>query len=327
MEDKGEIIIYKASNKEVELKVRLEKDSIWLDAHQIGNLFGVNRPAIVKHINNIYKTKELEKETTCSILEQVAADKRIRRMNLYNLDMIISVGYRVNSKRATQFRTWATKTLKEYFIKGYALNEKRLKEKTEQLKELQDTISLIRNITKYKELSGDEAKGILKVLSNYTEGLELLDQYDYQKLQIIKSKKKELYKLTYKEAKRIIDEIKVLFETTGLFGKEKDNSLQSSLYTIYQTFDKKDLYPSIEEKAANLLYLLVKNHSFVDGNKRIAASLFIWFMHRNKLLFSKQGIRIIDNNMLVALTLMIAESQANDKDMMIKVIVNLIQTE
>jgi death-on-curing family protein len=168
---------------------------------------------------------------------------------------------------------------------------------------------------------------LIKVLSNYNEALDLLDKYDHQRLQIKESSKKQLYKLSYKEAKRIIEDMTILFESGKLFGREKDDTLKSSLYQIYQTFDKKDLYPSIEEKAANLLYLLVKNHSFVDGNKRIAVSLFIWFMHKNNLLFNKHGIRIIENNMLVALTLMIAESRPEDKEMLIKVVVNLIQTE
>ncbi len=316
-----DIIIYQI-HKGSEIEVWVEKETIWLTQAQIGQLYDTERSVITKHLGNIFKSKELVEKSNVQKLHITNSDKAVK---FYNLECIISVGYRVNSRRATQFRIWATRTLKEFLVKGYVLNEKKLGVEIKQLKELYKTISLIGNVAKYKELKGEEAKGILKVLSNYTEALDLLDKYDYQKLEIKDNKKKGIYKLTYKEAKRIIEEMKVMVESTELFGKEKDDSLKSSLYTIYQTFDKKDLYPSIKEKTSNLLYMLVKNHSFFDGTKRIAASLFIWFMHKNNSLFDKHGVRIIDNNMLVALTLMVAESRPIDKEMMIKVIANLIQ--
>ena len=320
---KGEIQIYKTI-KGTEIEVSLENDSIWLDAHIIATLFNVQRPAIVKHINNIYKAEELEKNSTCSILEQVASDGKKRKMNLYNLDMIISIGYRVNSKQATEFRQWATQKLKDFLIKGYALNERKLKETQQQFIALQQSIKLLENVVNQKQLNSDEATSLLKVITEYSHALSLLDQYDHQKLTIQKKVDKEINKLTYKEA---IEQIKLWRDCHNggaLFGNEKDASFKSSLETIYQTFDGIDLYPSIEEKAANLLYFVVKNHSFSDGNKRIAAGLFVFFLDKNRRLYHSDGSKIIADNALVAITIMIAESNTEEKDVMIKLIVNLM---
>ncbi|MBV6484229.1 MAG: hypothetical protein KFKLKKLM_00722 [Flavobacteriales bacterium] len=320
---KGEIQIYKTI-KGTEIEVSLENDSIWLDAHIIATLFNVQRPAIVKHINNIYKAEELKRNSTCSILEQVASDGKKRKMNLYNLDMIISIGYRVNSKQATEFRQWATQKLKDFLVKGYALNEKKLKETQHQFLALQQSIKLLENVVTQKQLNSDEATSLLKVITEYSHALSLLDQYDHQKLTIEKKEDKEINKLTYKEA---IDQIKIWRDSHNggaLFGNEKDASFKSSLETIYQTFDGIDLYPSIEEKAANLLYFVVKNHSFSDGNKRIAAGLFVFFLDKNRKLYNSEGSKIIADNALVAITIMIAESNTEEKDVMIKLIVNLM---
>lgn len=314
----SEIVLYK--NK---LEVRLEKETVWLDAHQIALLFGVNRPAVVKHINNIYKSGELNKKPTCSILEQVAADGKIRKMNLYNLDMIISVGYRVNSKRATQFRIWATNVLKKHLVDGYTINEKRLKVAEHKYNELQKSIQLLGNVLALKDVS-DETKGLITVISQYSKALDILDEYDNNRLPIPKGTKELKYTLGYEDAKIIIDEMRKKFKTFHLFGQEKDKSFESSLKAIYQTFDGKDVYPTVEEKAANLLYFIVKNHSFVDGNKRIAAALFICFLQKNGILLRKDGTNRIDNNSLVALTLMIATSKPAEKDAMIKIILNLL---
>ena len=307
----GDIQIYK-TDKGADIQVKLDNETVWLDAHLIASLFNVNRPAIVKHIQNIYTSGELAEKSTCSILEQVAADGRKRKMNLYNLDMIISVGYRVNSKQATQFRQWATQRLKDYLVKGYAINEKRLDEAKNRFNDLKKAIALMDDVAKTKSISGTEAQGLLKVLSDFTVALDILDQYDHQ-----------LFRISYKEARKAIEGLKNKFGGSALFGNEKDTSFKSSLDTIYQTFDGKDLYPTIEEKASHLLYFVVKNHSFTDGNKRIAAFLFVWFLERNDLLYHN-GKKVIDDNALVALTLMIAESKPDDKNIMVKVIVNLI---
>jgi prophage maintenance system killer protein len=322
---KGEIQIYKTSTG-TEIQVKLDKETIWLDTHLIASLFEVKRPAIVKHIQNIYKSGELHEKATCSILEQVAADGKKRKMNLYNLDMIISVGYRVNSSRATQFRIWATQRLKDYLVKGYAINEKRLQEVQNRLGELKSTIALLDALAQTKSLSGDEAQGLFKVLKEYTVALDLLDQYDHQTLQLPIIKSKEFFRITYEEAIKAIKGLEKKFGGSALFGKEKDKSLNSSLNTIYQTFNGKELYPGIEHKAAHLLYFIVKNHSFTDGNKRIAAFLFVWFLENNKLLYDN-GKKVIDDNALVALTLMVAASKPDDRDMIIKVIVNLIKNK
>lgn len=322
---KGEIVIYKSSSGP-EISVKLEKDSVWLDAHLMAKLFDVNRPAIVKHINNIYRSGELDKKPTCSILEQVAADGKIRKMNLYNLDVIISVGYRVNSKRATQFRIWATKTLKEHLIKGYTINEKRLLQAQNQLKELQSTISFLQEKSKNKLLTGQEQE-ILNLLSNYSKTLTLLEKYDKEKLNLIK-KTKSKFKLKYEETIKVINEIKKDLinknEASDLFGKEINNKLKDILGNIYQTFGKKELYPSLEEKAAHLLYFIIKDHPFIDGNKRIASFLFIYFLDKNNFLYRHNGEKKINDNALTALALLIAISNPKDKEILIKITTNLI---
>jgi len=249
-----------------------------------------------------------------------------RKQLFYNLDAILSVGYRINSRRGTQFRQWATQRLKDYLVKGYAINEKRLREAEHRFTELKQAIRLFNKVAHAKEISGSEAQGLLKVLGDYTSALDILDKYDHQTLKIKKSKSKEVFRINYKEAIKAIEGLKNKFGGSDLFGKEKDKSFSGSLNGIYQTFDGKDLYPSVEEKAAHLLYFVVKNHSFTDGNKRIAAFLFVWFLERNNLLYH-QGKKVIDDNALVALTLMMAESNPNDMNMMIKVIVNLINNK
>ena len=317
---KGEIEIYKTGNG-TEIQVRLDNETIWLDAHLIARLFEVNRPAIVKHIQNIYKAGELDEFSTCSILEQVAADGKKRKMNLYNLDVIISVGYRVNSKQATQFRQWATQRLKEHLVKGYTINQKRLEE-------LGKMVQLIEQSGKAETLQLQEAKGLLEILSHYTKSFVLLNQYDNHSLQTGNLSENITYEIQYDEAKTAIAELKKQLiakkEATELFGKEKDESFKSSLQSIVQTFEGKYLYPSIEEQAAHLLYFIIKNHSFIDGNKRIGAFLFIWFLEKNKHRFKKSGELKINDNGLTALALLVAQSQPEEKDLMIKLIINLI---
>ena len=323
-----QIEIFKTKDNQTEVKVRFEQDTVWLDAHTIASLFTVNRPAIVKHIQNIYKAEELQETATCSILEQVAADGKLRKMKLYNLDMILSVGYRVNSKSATQFRQWATQRLKDYLVQGYALNEKRLKELNYKYSDLQQAIKLAANAGNIENLTSSEAKGILRVIEQYAYALETLDKYDHQKLTIDSdTSEKVTTRLSYEEALKQISIWRDFQNSGKLFGNEKDQSFKSSLDTIYQTFDGIDLYPSLEEKAANLLYFVVKNHSFSDGNKRIAAGLFIYFLDINNKLLNENGNKRIGDNALVAITIMIAESKSDEKDIMIKLVVNLINNK
>ncbi len=323
---RGEIIIYQTSEKEIELKVRLEEETVWLTQNQIALLFDTQRPAITKHINNIFKSGELDKDSVSSILEHTAADGKTYKTKFYNLDVIISVGYRVNSNRATQFRIWATNVLKQYLVKGYALNQKRLLETQEKFKELQETILFLHEKSRHELLSG-QGEEILTLLANYSKTLTLLEQYDTEKLALIK-KKIGKFVLDYKKARFVIDEAKKELttrkEASDLFGLENSDRFKGILGAIYQTFDGSELYPSLEEKAAHLLYLIIKDHPFVDGNKRIASILFVYFLDRNKYLHRPNGERKINDNALVALALLIAESNPKDKDILIKIITNLL---
>ena len=322
--DKGEIIIYQSSDGQTELDVRLEGDSVWLSQAQLAQLLQVRPQNITMHIRNVYKEGELERSATCKNFLQIQNEGGrliTRNIKFYNLDVIISVGYRVKSLRGTQFRIWANRVLKEYLIKGYAINRNA---KQEQLDELKRTISVMSNVLAAKSVTKDEAIGLLKVISDYAYGLDTLDRYDYQQLEIADTTPEEKFRATYDNAMQALQMLKEQFGASELFAREKDSSFRSTMGAIYQTFGGKDLYPSVEEKAANLLYLTVKNHSFSDGNKRIAAFLFLWFLEKNGILYREDGSRLIDNNTLVALTLMIAESRTEEKDIMTKVVVNLI---
>lgn len=317
----NEIEIYKSPDNKIELQVSLENETVWLSQDQMALLFQKAKSTINEHIKNIYKEGELiEEDTKSKFGNSEFADKPTF---YYNLDVIISVGYRVKSKTGTQFRQWATQRLKDYLVKGYAINEKRLTEAENRFSELKQAIQLFDKVAHAKEISGSEAQGLLKVLSDFTVALDILDKYDHQTLKIQRSKSKEAFRINYKEATKAIEGLKNKFGGSALFGKEKDQSFKGSLNGIYQTFDGKDVYPSVEEKAAHLLYFVVKNHSFTDGNKRIAAFLFVWFLERNNLLYHL-GKKRIDDNALVALTLLIAESNPKEMNMMVKVIVNLI---
>jgi len=325
--EKSEIKIYKTQEGKTSIEVKLEKDTVWLNRTQISSLLGRDIKTIGKHINSVFSEGELDKRSTVAKFATVQNEggRNVKRqIEHYNLDVIISVGYRVKSKQGTQFRIWANQILKDYLIKGYAINHQRLEKQAEQLNKLKDTIKILGSTLNYKNLTNDESKGLLKIISDYSYALDILDRYDYQTLKIENLSEKEIYKLSYEEAIEQIKLVKKTFGNSDLFGHEKDKSFKSSISTIYQTFDGVDLYPSIEEKAANLLYFIVKNHSFTDGNKRIAAFLFLYFLEKNKLLFSKTGEKRIADNALVALTLMIAVSKPTEKETMTKVIVNLI---
>ena len=318
------IAIYQTPDGETIIDVRLEGDTVWLSQAQLASLYNTDRTSIGRHIRNIYSSGELDEESTCvkNAQVQIEGRRRVKRTTYtYNLDMIISVGYRVNSKHATNFRIWANRILKEYLIKGYAINHNA---KAEQLDELKQTIAIMRNVLAHKSITQDEAIGLLRVISDYSYGLDTLDRYDYQTLDITQTTNREVFRATYKDAIEALAILKDKFGGSDLFAHEKDDSFKSTMGVIYQTFDGQELYPSIEEKAANLLYLTVKNHSFSDGNKRIAAFLFLWFLEKNGILYREDGSRLLDNNTLVALTLMIAQSKVEEKDIMTKVVVNLI---
>lgn len=316
--NKGEIIIYQSPDGNTQLDVKLEEDTVWLTQTQMVELFGRERTVITKHINNIFKEGELDEKSNVHFLHIANSDKPVK---IYNLDVIISVGYRVKSQRGTQFRIWANKVLKEYLVKGYVVNQQA---KVKQLQEAIDSIKILTGIASRSETANGQASDILQVISDYTYALDTLDRYDYQTLEIDHTTSTEPFRATYETAIEAIDTLRRKFGSGGLFANEKDESFKSSINTIYQTFDGKELYPSIEEKASMLLYLVIKNHSFSDGNKRIGAFLFLWFLEKNDILYKKDGLKLIENNTLVALTLMIAESRTEEKDVMVKVIVNLI---
>jgi len=316
-----QIVIYQTPNGETAIDVKLENETVWLTQAQMVILFERDQSVISRHIRNVFNENELDKESNMQNMHIANSDKPI---NIFSLDVIISVGYRIKSRRGTQFRIWANKILKEYLVKGYSLNELRLREQNKQLSSLKNTVSLLTNVLENKELNSDEATGLLKVVSDYAYALDILDKYDHQELTIEGTTAQELFAINYEEAKQAIHDLKDKFGGSSLFGNEKDQSFKSSISTIYQTFDGIDLYPSVEEKAASLLYFVVKNHSFSDGNKRIAAYLFVWFLEKNHILYRTDGSKRIGDNALVALTLMIAESKSDEKEMMVKVVVNLI---
>jgi len=303
----------------MDVQVKLDKGTVWLSQKEIAILFDKDSDTIGLHLQNIYKTEELTKSSTTekSSVVQKEGNREVRRtINFYNLDAIISVGYRVNSKKGTQFRIWATNQLKEHLIKGYSINEKRLKQ-------LQQTIQLVKRAS-LQVTNTDEARGLMEVLSDYSRALDILDDYDHQKLSKKTTDKAATFSIDYAEAIKAIEQLREKFGGSILFGNEKDQSFKSSIAVIDQTFDGKELYPSLEEKAANLLYLVVKNHSFTDGNKRIAAWLFVWYLAKNNFLYNEDNSNKIENNTLVALTLMIAGSNPAEKETIINVVMNLM---
>ncbi len=323
----NEIEIYKTTEGKTQINVTFEGETVWLNQNQLVELFESSRTNIIEHIQNIFKEGELDEVSTCRKFRQVQMEgnREVKRaIEHYNLDLIISVGYRINSKRGTQFRQWATQRLKDYLVKGYAINEQKLQASQEQLSTLKQSIQLLENVVQKSNLTSNEVIGLLKVVSEYSHALDLLDQYDHQRLAIPETKNEKLQKIDYKEAIEQISLWRDKQKAGMLFGNEKDKSFSSSLETIYQTFDGIDLYPSTNEKAANLLYFIVKNHSFSDGNKRIAAGLFIYFLDKNNKLYHTNGSKIIADNTLVAITILIAESKTEEKEMMIKLIVNLM---
>ena len=321
----NQLVIYQSPDGSTSIDVTVEGETVWLGQKAMADLFGVKVPAISKHIKNIFASGELDRDTTVSKMETVV-NRGIRGLvteaiEIYNLDMILSVGYRVNSKRAIAFRQWCTKVLKQYLLKGYAVNERIRAEKFDELSQL---VKAMGRAIQHQELITEDSRSLFNVVVDYTYALDTLDRYDYQELSIENTTGNEPFHATYENAIEVIRGLHEKFGGSDLFGNEKDDSFKSSIGQIYQTFGGVDLYPSVEEKAAMLLYLVTKNHSFSDGNKRIAATLFLWFLNNNGILYNEDGSKRIADNTLVALTLMIAESRTEEKDTMVKVVVNLI---
>ncbi len=329
----NQIIIYKNKSGQTEIDVKVEKDTVWLTQKQIALLMGTKRPAITKHLNNIFKTQELDENLVCSKMEHttkhgaIAEKTQIKKVKYYNLDAIISVGYRVNSKRATQFRIWAKNTLRNYLINGYVVNQQKLALQEEKFKELQRSIAFIEKKADNYLLQG-KSRELLSLISEYTKSLTILRQYDEGKIKVEKSKK-PIFKLEYQGALNFIRafkaELKRDNEAGDLFGKEINHEFESVVGVIYQTFDGRELYRGLEEKAAHLLYLIIKDHPFSDGNKRIASLLFIYFLKNNDFLYKNNFERKITDNTLISLALLVATSDPKEKNVVIEIIISLLQ--
>ena len=327
MDLNNQIIIYQTEDGQTQVDVRMENDMIWLTRQQIAVLFGRDYKTISKHINNALKEELADSVVVAKFANTtqhgaIEGKTQTHEIDYFNLEVITSVGYRVKSKRGVQFRQWANNVLKQYLIKGYAINERMRKEQIGELRQLVGMLG--RTIQSQPLLSNDETNALFEVVTDYTYALDTLDNYDYERLTINKTTKEEPFHATYENAMEAINGLREKFGGSVLFGNEKDDSFKSSIGQIYQTFDGEELYPSVEEKAAMLLYLVTKNHSFSDGNKRIAATLFLWFLNNNHILYYPDGSKRIADSTLVALTLMIAESRTEEKDVMVKVVVNLI---
>lgn len=325
MHSNNQIVIYQSEDGQTQVDVRLENETVWLTQAQMVELFQTTKQNVSLHVGNVFKEGELEEKSTVKeyLTVQKEGERKVsRKVKYYNLDVIISVGYRVKSKRGIAFRIWANNVLKQYLIKGYAVNERMRKEQIGELRQLVGMLG--RTIQNQPLLSNDETDALFKVVTDYTYALDTLDNYDYGRLTINKTTEEEPFHATYDNAMGAIKGLRDKFGGSVLFGNEKDGSFKSSIGQIYQTFGGEELYPSVEEKAAMLLYLVTKNHSFSDGNKRIAATLFLWFLNGNHILYHPDGSKRIADSTLVALTLMIAESRTEEKDVMVKVVVNLI---
>jgi prophage maintenance system killer protein len=323
MENKGEIIIYQKEGGKAEITVKLHRESLWLSLNQISDLFERDKSVISRHIKKIFIEEELSKDSVVAFFATTATDGKTYNVEYFNLDLILSVGYRVNSKRGTQFRIWANNVLKEYLIKGYALNEKRLSDRENELQTLKTGIQLLERTITNQARQLDQAKAFVGIISDFSTGLEILDDFDNERLDSGGITEKTAAIISYEECKDIIGQMRDEFNSP-LFGKEKDESFKSSIGQIYQGFGEKELYPSVEEKAAMLLYLIVKNHSFVDGNKRIAATLFLYFLDRNGVLYREDGTTLIDGNTLASITLMIAESNPNEMETVKRIIMSIL---
>lgn len=318
MELNDKIVIYRTADGQTSIDVKLEDETVWLSANQMANLFDRDEKTIRKHINNVFSEGELEKENNTHFLR---VDGVKQPVAFYSLDVIISIGYRVKSQRGTQFRIWANRVLKEYLVKGYAVNKALTEQRYTELKQLVTVLG--RTVKAQEALTSEDALNLVEVVSDYAYALDTLDRYDYQQLAVEQTTNEIKFHATYEGAMQAIEELKEKFGGSQWFAHEKDDSFKSSIGQIYQTFGGQDLYPSVEEKAAMLLYLVTKNHSFSDGNKRIAATLFLWFMAGNGILYNPDGSKRIADNTLVALTLMIAESRTEEKDIMVLSLIHI----
>ena len=310
----GEVLVYQAEDGSALVEVRLERDTVWLTQAQMAELFGRERSVITKHVRNVFREGELAEESNVQNLHIAGSDKPV---GFYNLNVIISVGYRVKSLRGTQFRIWATRVLRDHLVKGYSVNAARLRD-------LRQVVRLIADTARRRDLAGDEAQALLAIVGEYNRALELLDDYDHQRVAKPGPGGAARYVLGHDEALRIVGRLRERFAASDIFGVEKDKGLESALGAIMQTFGGRELYPGLEEKAAHLLYFLVKNHAFVDGNKRIAAALFLWYLERNGALLRDDGAPRMTNGTLVALTLMIAESRPEEMDMLVRIVMHLL---
>ena len=324
----SDIVIYRTKNNDIKLKVNLKKETLWLNLNQISELFNKDKSVISRHINNIYKSKELQRDSTVAFFATVQKEgKRQVKRNLehFNLDVIISVGYRVNSKVGTKFRIWATNVLRKYLIEGYAINQKRLEQDSKKWKLLQLQIENLRGVLDTKGLTSGQSKALVRVITDYSKAFELLDSVDRKKVLNPKSlKTKNVVNLKYKELIKEIEELRTRLKVGELFGQDNNDGLESALKSINQSFDGKDVYPSVEKKAANLLYLIIKNHPFIDGNKRIGAFTFVRYLSLNDLLYRGDGTKSIEQDTLVAIALLIAQSNSKDKEIMIDLVTYLI---
>jgi len=321
----SEILIYQAEDGSAVTEVRLDADTLWLSLAQMAKLFGRDKSVISRHLRNVFNEGELNREATVAknaTVQQEGAREVLREIEFYNLDAILSVGYRVNSKQGTRFRQWANGVLNDYLTQGFTLNEKHLQEQNQKLSDLRSTVALLEQTLAHQAVGEDEAKGLLKVIADYAYALTTLDRYDHGSLEVSGTSAPTDFVLAYDAAMAVVASMKGKFD--GLFGMEKDQGFKSALGAIYQTFDGKEVYPNVEEKAANLLYFIVKNHAFSDGNKRIAAAIFLCFMAGHAMLYRDDGGKRIADNALVALTLLIAESRPSEKETIVKVIINLI---
>jgi len=320
----GKIVLYTEKGSRTKLEVQLENETVWLTQKQIAELFKTERSVISRHIGNVFREGELSKKSNVQKMHIANSDKPV---SYYGLDVVISVGYRVNSKCATQFRIWATNILRHHLLDGYTINQKLLKAKEEKFLAFQRAIALIETVKVRKPLEYREAMGLLDVIRDYSRALGLLDDYDKGRVDVKGVSRGSGFRLTYELALKAVAQLQAGAGGSTLFGREKDKSFASSVSAIYQTFSGKELYASAEEKAAHLLYFIVKNHSFIDGNKRIAAAFFLWFLEKNRLLYRADGSKRLADNALVALTLMIAESSPSDKNLIVRLVVNLINKE
>lgn len=316
----GAIAVYQDAQGAVRVEARLERDTVWLTQAQMAELFGRERSVITKHVRNVFREGELAPESVCAKFAHTAADGKTYQVDAFNLDVIISVGYRVKSVQGTQFRIWATRVLRDHLVRGYSVNAARLRD-------LRQAVRLIADTARRRDLAGDEAQALLAIVGDYNRALGLLDDYDHQRVDKPAPSGPARYALHPDEARRIVAQLRWRFGGSAVFGVEKDNGLESALNAVEQTFDGAELYPGLEEKAAHLLYFVVKSHAFVDGNKRIAAALFLWYLERNAALLTDAGTPRVSNNTLVALTLMIAESRPQEKDVLVRIVMHLLMGE